>query len=213
MQKYDIYVNISLVIIINMKEKIFFLIKDKTYDYKNDYFICSLLIDNKLDNILVKYNSKSDLITLKKLLDDFISFYYLYFSFLKKSDLYLIILINSINHINLDFLNSKRICVNNFYSNIKYIFDNNGEFFLSQGISKNMSLEDDDNVNKIFELLIKLVKSNKDNIQLYYIFENYKVIKKECKMKQKSTLRNEEAYYKICDNWDVIITNYKKNLK
>ena len=105
-----------------MKEKIFFLIKDKTYDYKNDYFICSLLIDNKLDNILVKYNSKSDLITLKKLLDDFISFYYLYFSFLKKSDLYLIILINSINHINLDFLNSKRICVNNFYSNIKYMY-------------------------------------------------------------------------------------------
>ena len=150
----------------------------------------------------------------KKALDNFISFYYSYFSFLKKADLYLKILIRNIVTIDYDDLYNMKICIINFYSNIKYIYNSNKEFFVNAGITKKMSLFDKSDVKKLFDLMLKIVSANKDKVQLYYIFEKYDVILHERLENIFMTFNNKKAiYYSICDNWDYLITNYCNNLK
>ena len=136
MQKYDIYVNIFLVIIMNMKEKRFLLIKDNSYNYINDIYIYDLINNGFLDNNIKKISNKKELIEFKKALDNFISFYYSYFSFLKKADLYLKILIRNIVTIDYDDLYNMKICIINFYSNIKYIYNSIMLFFVNSFIIK-----------------------------------------------------------------------------
>lgn len=215
MQKYDIYVNIFLVIIMNMKEKRFLLIKDNSYKYINDLYIYNLINDGFLDNNIKKIGNRKELIIFKNSLDKFISFYYSYFSFLKKSDFYLKILIKNILNINYDNLYYKKICIENFYSNIKYVYNYNKSFFANIGITKKMSLNDKNNIEKIFDLMLNMTKANKNKVQLYYIFEKYDVILKEKNENNHFSFKNNKktVYYSICDNWDYLITNYCNNKK
>ena len=198
----------------NMKEKRFLLIKDNSYNYINDIYIYDLINNGFLDNNIKKISNKKELIEFKKALDNFISFYYSYFSFLKKADLYLKILIRNIVTIDYDDLYNMKICIINFYSNIKYIYNSNKEFFVNAGITKKMSLFDKSDVKKLFDLMLKIVSANKDKVQLYYIFEKYDVILHERLENIFMTFNNKKAiYYSICDNWDYLITNYCNNLK
>lgn len=215
MQKYDIYVNIFLVIIMNMKEKKFLLIKDNSYKYINDFYIYNLINDGFLDNNIKKIGNRKELIIFKNSLDNFISFYYSYFSFLKKADFYLKILIKNILNIDYDYLYYKKICIGNFYSNIKYVYNYNKSFFVNIGITRKMSLKDKNDIEKIFDLMLNMIKANKDKVQLYYIFEKYDVILKEKNENNHFSFKNNKktVYYSICDNWDYLITNYCNNLK
>ena len=211
-----------------MNKKKFLLIKDSTYNYENDYYIFCLSQAKTLDSIIGKLNSKESIINFKYNLNNFISFFNVTFKFLKKREIYFKLLLDyesptfllSTDDNNYIFV-FKKYCIKSFYDNIRFIYKYDKMLFRRIGIKRNMSLNNEKDVNTIFNFMMDIIHFNKDKYQLFFVFENYRVFiddKKIYYAKKKKKYNEDnivnDVYHNICDNWDILIDKYaKKNNK
>ena len=105
--------------------------------------------------------------------------------------------------------NMKQCIVNNFYNNIKAIYDTYSEFFKYFGITKNMSLKNEKTVDLLFDLLHEMVWCNYDEYGIFNLFSDYETMIKEND--------NEEYKDALLGNsllhWNILIKNYVDRVK
>lgn len=113
--------------------------------------------------------------------------------------------------------NMKKICVENFYNNIKVVYDEHKDFFKSHGISNKMSLISRKNVDRLFELLQEFVWCcyNLNYIRpLDYLFIYYNQYVKEYGTTGMSIVDKEKkAKEDFVIYYDELINNYIRNIE
>lgn len=111
-----------------------------------------------------------------------------------------------------DYFLAKKFLVKNMYDNIKFIYDEHKDFFKKANIKKNMSLNNKNNIEILFNFMKQLNWCNYDNRAMYYVFTNYNNVIKE-KMSnnnQQEVISN--VLYTFIENWTELIANYNKNI-
>ena len=110
--------------------------------------------------------------------------------------------------------NMTKIFVKNFYDNIKFIYDEFEDFFIKSNITKNMSLNKNEDIDKLLELMSELIWCSFRHNQHSFdcIFANYKYRIMDLKNKSKNMKsRAEQIIYKnYIIHWGIIIENYNK---
>ncbi len=100
--------------------------------------------------------------------------------------------------------NFKQCVVNNFYYNIKLIYNNFEPFFKKSGITDNMNLAKENDVNSLFDLMRDLVWCNYDQYVIFNLFRSIEEIIK--------TNKKENFKYAYLNNtvmqWELLIDNY-----
>lgn len=112
--------------------------------------------------------------------------------------------------------NIQKLLVKNFYNNIKYIYNNFEDFFKTINITPKMSLNNSDDLGKLFEFLEELVWCNckYQQFSLYYIFSNHKFHLED--VKNNYEIKNVDIKNIIFKDyvlhWEILIKQYKKNI-
>ncbi len=113
------------------------------------------------------------------------------------------------SYINYYQFNMKQCIVNNFYKNIKVVYDMYSEFFKYFGITKNMSLKNEKSVDLLFDLLHEMVWCNFDEYGIYNLFYDYETMLKENKNEGYKNALMSNSYL----HWSILIKNYIDKVK
>ena len=82
--------------------------------------------------------------------------------------------------------NIKKLMVENFYENIRYMYLDHAEMFKEEGITTDLDLENEEDVELIFQYLVKLVWCNYDHqFNIGNLFINHNLYGKDIKNKTK----------------------------
>ena len=210
----------------------------------NGAMIYRLIDSDLIDNIIKKLGNRKVKSSMFKLsekgyltseenfintLSEFIDFFCYSFPTLQRKGLYVLKLLDEIvpsflisnyycgdyTHIKYFNYNMKKLCVLNFYSNIKVVYNEYSDFFIDKGISTKMILTSK-NIDRLFKLLQEFVLTNckfNDKIDRpmdclfecfeLYIDNKYMVVNDDTKAKAKE----EYIIY-----YDELISNYNKKI-
>lgn len=107
--------------------------------------------------------------------------------------------------------NTRKLFVENMYLNIKFIYDEFNEFFVKNGITKNLLLKNKNDVNILFNFMKKMVWCNYDDFSLIYLFDNYKSYIKEYKNTSKDYLNSIHLHFAM--HWEKMIENFNNRIE
>lgn len=203
------------------KKKKYYLVKDSSYDYKNDLFIYELSNTNCLDDYIKNISDLDNISIFKYNLDKCISIFFSSFYFLQYKKIYFKISIQKnpiifdfINHYYCDDIIYKKSIIYNFYKNLMFIYDGKKGLFQKLNINKNLNLNKKEDLELLYSLMINIIRCNAHLPLITYFFENYDELlskKQQYDFNILKKYKKGEIYYNICDIWELLINNYIKN--
>lgn len=111
----------------------------------------------------------------------------------------------------------KYTIIYNFYENLNFIYNTLDSNILKEaGITKFMDLKDNDDVEKIFIFIKKLIWCNIGDYSLPYLFHNYKYLKKEFSDNYPNKTENEiinMLFEQYSFQYKVLLSGYRKKIK
>lgn len=107
--------------------------------------------------------------------------------------------------------NFDKTIVNHFYENIIFVYDQFNDVFKAENITKEMSLDNPDDVKIIFDFLKKMVWANPNEFGIYFLFESSSCVIEEYTEKNPEPEKMKEVVTKhIFVHWENLIENYLK---
>jgi len=115
------------------------------------------------------------------------------------------------------FINEfKKLCIENFYENIKIIYNDFQSFWKKKKITRRMNLKNDENINKLFQLLQEMVWCNYRASQqdLSLLFTSYRIYVKDYgSNKIKPSKKEEISKDNYISSYETLINNYNNNIE
>ena len=113
--------------------------------------------------------------------------------------------------------NMTKIIVKNFYDNVKFVYDEFEDFFIKANITKTMSLNSNEDLDKLLDFMVELVWCNFKYSQHSFdcIFSNYNYRISDMKKKSKKFKERAEqiVYSNYTTHWDILIRRYNKHIE